>query len=35
MRVMLELRPGEGGEDAYRFAQDLAQAYTKMAQRYG
>jgi protein subunit release factor A len=29
MRLRIELRPAEGGQDATRFSQELAQAYVK------
>lgn len=29
MRLRIEIRPAEGGDDATRFAKDLAQAYVK------
>jgi len=35
MPTLIEIRPGEGGDDAHRFAAELAQAYAKMAQSCG
>ena len=35
MRVNIEIRPAEGGEDSKLFVKDLAQAYTKFLNRVG
>jgi protein subunit release factor A len=35
MKLTIEIRAAEGGEDAKLFADDLAQAYQKMAGRVG
>ena len=35
MKVLLEIRPGEGGEDAKLLVSDQASIYIKFAQRAG
>lgn len=35
MKTVIEIRPAEGGEDSKLLTLDLAQAYTKLAHRYG
>lgn len=35
MKRILQIQGAEGGMDAKLFAQDLAQAYTKLFQRHG
>jgi len=33
--MKLEIRPGEGGEDARLFMTDMASAYVKLFNRFG
>ncbi len=33
--MKLEIRPGEGGEDAKLFMKDLANSYIKLFNRFG
>lgn len=35
MRMRMEIRPAEGGEDAENFADELRQAYLRHADRVG
>ena len=35
MKTIVEVHSAEGGDDSKLFAKDLAQAYTKMFQRFG
>jgi protein subunit release factor A len=35
MKRVIEIRAAEGGEDSKLFVKDLADAYTRMAQRLG
>lgn len=35
MRAIIEIRPGEGGDDAVRFSQELADAYVRLADAQG
>jgi len=35
MKVLMEIRPGEGGEDAKLLVQDQAAAYLKYAEKRG
>ena len=35
MKTVVELCSAEGGDDSKLFVKDLAQAYTKMFQRFG
>jgi len=35
MKLVIEIRPGEGGEDSSLFVHDLAQTYIKSFQRVG
>lgn len=35
MKRIIEIRAGEGGEDAALFVKDLASAYQKLFNRYG
>lgn len=35
MKKTIEVRPGEGGEDARAFAGELARAYERLADRHG
>jgi protein subunit release factor A len=35
MKLILEIRAAEGGEDSKLFIQDLATAYTRMFERVG
>ena len=35
MKTIIEIRPGEGGEDAAVFAAEMAQAYIRMADAFG
>ena len=35
MKRVIEIRAAEGGEDSKLFVKDLAQAYTKFADRNG
>lgn len=35
MKVTLEIRAAEGGEDSKLFVKDLAQAYDRMFSRFG
>lgn len=35
MKLLLEVRPGEGGEDARQLVNDQAGIYTRFAERMG
>jgi len=35
MKKIIEIKSAEGGKDSQLFVQDLAQAYRRMAVRYG
>lgn len=35
MKRVIEIRSAEGGEDSKLFVKDLAQAYVRLAQRFG
>lgn len=35
MKMLIELRAGEGGQDAQLFVGDLANAYTRLANKLG
>jgi len=35
MQLYIEIRAGEGGDDAKIFVQDLAKSYIKLAQKSG
>lgn len=35
MKRIVEIRAAEGGEDSKLFVKDLANAYIKLAQRFG
>jgi protein subunit release factor A len=35
MRITIEIRAGEGGDDAKTFVGELAQAYVRLADRVG
>lgn len=35
MKTTIEIRPGEGGDDAARFAHEMAGAYARMADALG
>jgi len=35
MKVMIEIRPGEGGEDARTLVREQAKLYIRMAERAG
>lgn len=35
MKTIVEVHSAEGGDDSKLFVKDLAQAYTKMFQRFG
>lgn len=35
MKLTLEIRAAEGGEDSKLFVKDLAQAYIRMSERLG
>lgn len=35
MKRIIEIRPAEGGEDAYLFAGDLIKAYVKLSVKFG
>jgi protein subunit release factor A len=35
MRILIEIRPGEGGEDARLLMQDQAAIYVRYAEKHG
>ena len=35
MKIYVEIRAAEGGEDSKLFVKDLAKSYIKLAQKYG